>query len=221
MTTLDHPSDGVLRLMPLGGSVTYGVGSSHGTGYRKLLLQMLKDQGLNARMVGSRKDGTMPNNEHEGWRGFKIDEIERKAKKSVGSLSPDVFIVNAGSNDSLQAFEIAKAGKRMGKMIDFLWKTCPQSTVLLSTLIDNADNQTASVVRDVNLQFRALAEKKAAEHKRIVLVDMCSSEGPDVQGLVDGVHPDDEGYDKMAKLWFQGIQEAIHKKFIDGVKYKF
>ncbi|KAJ5099283.1 SGNH hydrolase-type esterase domain-containing protein [Penicillium argentinense] len=216
-----HPSGGALRLMPLGGSVTRGVGSSHGTGYRKLLLQMLEQQGVNARMVGSRKDGPIPNNEHEGWRGFRIDEIEKKARRSVEGLSPDLFMVNAGSNDCLQDFEVEGAGERMSQMVDFLWWACPQSSVLLSTLIVSADKQVDSVVRAINTQFRALAEKKATEQKKIILVDMYSSEGPDVRDLVDGIHPDDEGYDKMAKLWFHGIQEVIHKGFIDTSKYKF
>lgn len=207
--------------MPLGGSVTRGVGSSDGTGYRKSLLQMLRLHGLNARMVGSRKDGSMPNNDHEGWRGFTIDEIGRKAKKSVEELSPNIFMVNAGSNDCLQFFKITEAGRRMDKMLDYLWLASPQSTVLLSTLLVNADKEVDSVVKRFNDQFRALAEKKATGQKRIVLVDMYTSEGPDIQGLVDGIHPDDEGYDRMARLWFRGIQEAMQKGFIDGSKYKF
>lgn len=205
--------------MPLGGSVTRGVGSSDGTGYRKSLLQMLQLHGINARMVGSRKSGSMPNNDHEGWRGFRIDEIKRKARKSVEELSPDIFMVNAGSNDCLQSFKIAEAGKRMGDMLDSLWLASPQSTVLLSTLLVTADKELNSVVTRFNEQFRTLAEKKAAEQKKIVLVDMHTSEGPDIQGLVDGIHPDDEGYKKMARVWFRGIQEAMQKGFIDGSKY--
>ena len=52
--------------MPLGASVTHGVGSSDGTAYRDFLLQILRDHNIQARMVGSRKPGAMPNNSHEG-----------------------------------------------------------------------------------------------------------------------------------------------------------
>ncbi|KAJ5388039.1 carbohydrate esterase family 3 protein [Penicillium cosmopolitanum] len=201
--------------MPLGGSVTRGVGSSHGAGYRKPLLQLLKDQGINSCMVGSRKDGSIPNNEHEGWRGFRIDEIEKKAKKSVKRLSPDIFMVNAGSNDCIQVFNTAEAGRRMSQMLDYLWLACPQSTILLSTLIPNADPQVDSVVRDLNDQFHALTEKNKDEKKKILLVDMHSSEGPEAHELVDGIHPDDGGYEKMAELWVRGIKETIEKGFID------
>lgn len=206
--------------MPLGGSVTRGVGSSDGTGYRKSLLQMLRLHGLNAHMVGSRKDGSMPNNDHEGWRGFRINEIERKARKSVKRLSPQIFMANAGSNDCLQSFKIPEVGKRMGDMLDYLWLASPQSTILLSTLLVNADKEVDSAVMHVNDQFRALARKKATEQKKIVLVDMYTWEGPEVQDLVNGIHPDDKGYHKMARLWLRGIQEALHKEFIDDSKYK-
>ncbi|KAJ5357016.1 hypothetical protein N7517_011625 [Penicillium concentricum] len=205
--------------MPLGGSVTRGVGSSDGTGYRKSLLQMIQLYGMNARMVGSRKDGLMPNNDHEGWRGFRIDQIEGKARKSVKTLTPNVVLVNAGSNDCLQTFNIMEAGNRMGGMLDYLWLASPKCTILLSTLLQNADKEANSVVMRVNDQFRALAQYKATEQRKIVLVDMDTSDGPDVQGFVDGIHPDDKGYHKMASLWFRGIQEALQKEFIDGSKY--
>ncbi|KAH7376887.1 hypothetical protein B0T11DRAFT_273063 [Plectosphaerella cucumerina] len=71
-----------LRLMPLGGSITHGVGSSHQYGYRKIMLDLLRDDGFHILMVGSRKAGTKSNNNHEGWRGFRIDQIERRAVPS-------------------------------------------------------------------------------------------------------------------------------------------
>lgn len=206
--------------MPIGGSITWGVGSTDGTGYRKSLLRMLQLHGLNVRMVGSRKTGHVSNNDHEGWRGSRIDEIERKARNSVKGLSPNVFMVNAGSNDCLQSFKISETGQRMDDMLEYLWLASPQSTVLLSTLLPIAINEVDSVVRRVNDRFHALAIKKEAENKKIVLVDMYTPEGPNVHGLVDGIHPDDDGYERMAKLWFRGIQEALQKGYIDGTTHK-
>lgn len=93
-----------LRLMPLGGSITHGVGSSDQNGYRKILLDLLRDDGFNVLMVGSRTAGTMSNDNHEGWRGFRIDQIERRAVPSAEKLKPHLFTVNAGSNDCLQDY---------------------------------------------------------------------------------------------------------------------
>ena len=48
-----------LRIMPLGASITQGVGSDDGNGYRKLLRDQLRYAGWDVNMVGSKLDGTM------------------------------------------------------------------------------------------------------------------------------------------------------------------
>lgn len=51
-----------LRIMPLGASITQGVLSSDGTGYRKSLRQRLRDDGWQVNMVGTRQTGSMSDN---------------------------------------------------------------------------------------------------------------------------------------------------------------
>jgi hypothetical protein len=48
--------------MPLGASITYGVGSTDGNGYRKYVRDHLVRAGYDVTMVGSRRAGTMENN---------------------------------------------------------------------------------------------------------------------------------------------------------------
>jgi lysophospholipase L1-like esterase len=201
-----------LNLMPLGGSVTYGVGSSHGNGYRGELHQLLVTKGWKAQIVGSRNAGSMENNAHEGWRGYRIDQIFKKARKSVPMYTPDIFTINAGTNDCLQHFDLDRAGERMGDMIKYLWTVAPSATVILSTLLVNACARTELRIRRVNEQYQTLAEKMLAEHRNIVLVDMHSTNGPQECDLVDGTHPNDDGYNKMAKIWYEGIYRASSRR---------
>lgn len=200
--------------MPLGGSVTQGVGSSTGAGYRLPLLEMLQKHGFDVQMVGSRKTGSMNNKDHEGWPGLRIDEIDLKARISVSRVMPNVFAVNAGSNDCLQSFRLEEAGSRLSVLLEYLWETCPGSTILLSTLIVSADEQINTNVNFVNDQFQALAKQKANEGEKIVLVEMNCEAGPQVDCLVDGIHPDSDGYQTMAKLWMDGFLEATQKGFL-------
>jgi hypothetical protein len=58
--------DFYLRVMPLGASITEGVESSDGNGYRKWLRQQLRFQGWKVNMVGSKNDGTMADNVSKG-----------------------------------------------------------------------------------------------------------------------------------------------------------
>jgi len=51
--------DFYLRIMPLGASITEGVASSDGNGYRKWLRQQLRWKGWKVNMVGSKANGNM------------------------------------------------------------------------------------------------------------------------------------------------------------------
>ncbi|KAI3334253.1 SGNH hydrolase-type esterase domain-containing protein [Ustulina deusta] len=200
-----------LRMMPLGGSITFGVGSSNGNGYRKFLYEALKSGGFNPSMLGSRKTGTMDSNSHEGWRGFRIHEIQEKGIKSAKMWLPNLFTINSGSNDCLQDFHIRTAGKRIDDMLHSLWEASPGSTIILSTLVKQNDGKVNSRVVEINDQIRKLVQRMAAEQKRIALADMYIPCGPQVGDLVDGIHPNDTGYKKMANIWHNSIQTARAK----------
>jgi lysophospholipase L1-like esterase len=202
--------------MPLGGSVTYGSESTDGNGYRRTLQEILISDGYTVDMVGSRKTGSMENNSNEGWRGFRIDQVTNKAKISVPRFLPNLFTVNIGSNDCIQDYQIETAGERMGDMLEYLWTASLRSTVVLSTLLPNLDREVEDRVRCVNEQYRELVKVKEADGRRIVLVDMHEADGPQIGDLVDGTHPNDVGYTKMAMIWRGGIHEAIRKGFIQG-----
>ena len=202
--------------MPLGGSITYGQCSSHGNGYRSLLHDLLIKDGYEVDIVGSRNHGSMSNNAHEGWRGFRIEQIAKKAEKSVPRYLPNLFTLNAGSNDCLQDFALDRAEERVRALLERLWDCAPGSTVLLSTLLVCASLRTEMRVLRFNENLRLLAEKLAEERRRLVLVDMHGSDGPGVADLsADGVHPNDEGYEKMAVKWFEGVREADERGLLE------
>lgn len=87
--------------MALGGSITQGVRSSDLNGYGKSPFKMFQSCGCGIRMVRSRKTGSMETNDYEG---FRIDEIEEKAKNSVTKFKPSIIMVNADFNDCLRSF---------------------------------------------------------------------------------------------------------------------
>jgi hypothetical protein len=52
----------LLRIMPLGASITLGYGSTDHNGYRKPLRQLLRYAGWQVNMIGSLRNGTMHDN---------------------------------------------------------------------------------------------------------------------------------------------------------------
>lgn len=75
--------------MPLGASITYGLTSNDGNGYRKFLDDQVVNNGNPVNMVGSRRNGTMEDNDVEGWPGDIIDQVHTKAT----AASPKVKLI--------------------------------------------------------------------------------------------------------------------------------
>ncbi|KAK3389196.1 carbohydrate esterase family 3 protein [Podospora didyma] len=194
-----------LRIMPLGASITWGQASSDGNGYRSTLRAQLTAAGNPVNMVGSRQHGTMQDNDVEGWPGFRIDQVLDKALTAVPAWKPNVFLVNAGTNDALQNRNVSSAGERMEAMLNSLYAMSPRAVVLLSTLIINRNPTADSLALEINRQFVPLAQKLCASGRRLTLVDMRGDLGPMLGDMSDDTHPNDAGYRKMANIWYTGL----------------
>ncbi|KAK7424912.1 hypothetical protein QQX98_000188 [Neonectria punicea] len=205
-----------LRLMPLGASITSGKKSDDGNGYRKYLRDLLVADGNKVDMVGSLDSGDMDDNQNEGWDGLRIDEVLVKAKASVPERLPNLITINAGTNDCVQNYDIEHAADRMEEMLKYLWSASPKATIILSTLLVNGDSDVEEKVLDVNEQLKNLTDEMAAASRKVILVDMHSSDGPQKGDLVDGTHPDSAGYSKMADLWFKGIEDAASRGWLES-----
>ncbi|KPM43872.1 hypothetical protein AK830_g2687 [Neonectria ditissima] len=205
-----------LRLMPLGASITNGKGSDDGNGYRKYLRDLLVADGNKVDMVGSLDSGDMDDNQNEGWDGFRIDQVLTKAKASVPERLPNLIAINAGTNDCVQNYDIENAADRMEEMLKYLWGASPKATIILSTLLVNGNSSVEEKILQVNKQLNNLTEEMTAASRKVILVDMHSSDGPQKEDLVDGTHPNSEGYSKMADIWFKGIEEAASRGWLES-----
>ncbi|KAK5628703.1 hypothetical protein RRF57_004418 [Xylaria bambusicola] len=203
-----------LRIMPLGASITYGLTSHDGNGYREFLRDQIVEYGNPVNMVGSRRNGTMEDNDVEGWPGYVISQVRTKAQTAVPKYKPNVVLINVGTNDCSGNIDLANAGNRMSALLDDVYKGSPRATIILSTLLVRSDEEKQECVEDVNNQFKSVAAAQRANGRRLVLVDMQPPDGPTTAELVDGIHPNEVGYAKMADIWFDGIKEADKAGFL-------
>ncbi|KAI9375572.1 SGNH hydrolase-type esterase domain-containing protein [Aspergillus egyptiacus] len=198
-----------LRIMPLGASLTVGYQSSDGNGYRKPLRDQLRYAGWEVDMVGSSKNGTMKDNDNEGHFAYTIDQVAAAASRSV-DMQPNLILINAGTNDALQSLSITTAASRMSALLSSLFAAIPNTTIILSTLLPNGPASDA--VDRISRELRGLVARRRSQGDKLVLAEM--SYFITAERLVDGIHPDDEGYREMAAVWWAAVREAEREEFL-------
>ncbi|WP_242620844.1 SGNH/GDSL hydrolase family protein [Streptomyces sp. BK239] len=194
-----------LRLMPLGDSITWGVGSSSGNGYRAFLRNQLAAEGHALDFVGSGRNGTMSDPDNEGHSGWRIDQITGIADSVLNRHRPNVVTLEIGTNDLNGNYQIPTAPDRLRALIDRITRAAPDATVLVGTVIISTSGTEEANRPAFNARVPGIVQAAQAAGKHVRLVDMSALTRAD---LADALHPDDTGYRKMADAFNAGIQAA-------------
>ncbi|KAI1084737.1 carbohydrate esterase family 3 protein [Whalleya microplaca] len=211
-------ADGIpLRIMPLGASVVKGENSTKKYGFRKTMRDGLVKLGSPVNMVGSQRYGEMLDNDLEAYGGQKITELYEHAQDIVPQEQPNLFIINVGTNNVLQNNSVDLAGEQLGDLIDYVLEASPRSTVIYSTLLTNLVKDSEPMILDINQQYRKLINR--FDSKPVIMVEMHYGQGfpnrPQVKDIgPDLTHPTDYGYELMAHLFLQAIQEADRQGYL-------
>ncbi|NEA71498.1 FG-GAP-like repeat-containing protein [Streptomyces sp. SID13588] len=199
----------VLRVMPLGDSITWGVGSATSSSYRLPLWNLVAGQSrYSVRFVGSQASGTLPDFSNEGHSGYTIDQIRSGVDGWLAGTRPDVVLLHIGINDLDRGIDIAHAPDRLTALVDRIFADRPGITVLTMGLIPTTPGlETQTGVYNARLRALAGAEQQAGKEFRYV-------EPPALTAAerVDRLHPNDAGYRRMAQPFYGALDRA----FTDG-----
>lgn len=202
-----------LRILPLGDSITFGEGSTDGNGYRLALSNLLTKNGKKHKYIGSVQAGTMINNDNEGHGGFQIVAVGLTGKTDY-TLRPNVVLLMAGTNDIVFDNEIKKAPTRLSDLIQEIVAACPDAAVLVGTLLPLLNPGWASMIADFNSVIPSIITAIADKGKKVALVDMERVTTSYINPS-DGIHPTDDGYEKIAEAWFDRILVASENGWIE------
>jgi lysophospholipase L1-like esterase len=194
-----------LRVMPLGDSITWGVGSSTGNGYRGPLFTTVSGEGYVPDFVGSGRGGTMTDPDNEGHSGWRIDQIAGIADSVLAAYKPNVVALMIGTNDLNQNYQVPTAPDRLHALVDRIVADDPGVTVLLADLVVSTSPAVVQAAPAYNAAVAQLVQSEQAAGRHVSYVDMGALNSSD---LADSLHPDDTGYQKMAAAWNKGIQAA-------------
>ncbi|KAL5083333.1 hypothetical protein Trisim1_001784 [Trichoderma cf. simile WF8] len=197
-----------LRVMPLGASITQGIHSSDDNGYRKWIREQLRWEGWQVNMVGSGQTGTMKDRDHEGHPGWIITESPghsgvQQAWDAAKWMKPNLVLLNVGTNDCSFNIDLPNAGARMQSLVQSIFDAVPGVVVIMSTLIPSPG--ITDCAKDLSAQFRQIVPK--IQNGRLGLADFNAAMDQATMFSDDPIHPNDYGYEFMASVWWQAINE--------------
>jgi Ca2+-binding RTX toxin-like protein len=206
----------LLKIMPFGDSITYGVISTGGTvedtesgGYRKPLWENFQAADLALDFVGKFQNGpTTFDRDHAGIRGKTIDYLNQVDKGFLTSFKPDAVLLMTGANDtgSNATIMINKLRALLISMTD----ASPGTTVFVSTIPPRYDPQRNAVVNQYNALIPGLIDQ-LDDTRLVKFVDMTGLTLADITpSPVDykATHPTTAGYDKIAQYWFDALANS-------------
>ncbi|OGW54056.1 MAG: hypothetical protein A2Y81_13140, partial [Nitrospirae bacterium RBG_13_43_8] len=209
------------RIMPLGDSITSGVGEvtddAYMVGYRQFLWQGLFNSGYAVDFVGSLSMGyAIPDfdSNHEGHGGWTTGMIADNVYQWLvyqwlGNNPPDLILLHIGTND-IGYFDVQTIVSNINNILnsidDYERNYGREVDVVLAQIINR--KQYSALTTTLNNNLRSLADNRQAAGDRIILVDMESAlVYPD--DLYDLLHPNSSGYAKMANTWSSVLGEML------------
>ncbi|MBR3222916.1 MAG: hypothetical protein IKF72_11905 [Kiritimatiellae bacterium] len=219
----------VLRIMPLGDSITHGSHSVRGNGYRAPLYVALTNLGYNVDYVGTqtnnygKTDPFLADISHEGHSGWKLEN----AAKGIYNFIPDFFakiddphviLIHLGTNDTGDGEKTfrSQATNRLVRLLDRIYECQPSAKVVATTVMrrytksGNKENnwKYAAITNAFNPAVPGIVAAQRAKGQDVTFLDMHAALSSWDQ-LADTVHPNDVGYTNMANAWVSAITNII------------
>jgi lysophospholipase L1-like esterase len=222
--------------MPLGDSITYGVNSSSGGGYRVELFHDALLDSHSITFVGawdtgpSTVDGQTFPQGTDGWPGDTIDDAPTAtpARNGISELvdaqlsadNPNIVLLMIGTNDVDTNNDLTNAPTRLGNLLDQIIADSPDALLVVAQITPVDTNVTGksnedTLVQAYNAAIPNLVSTRQAAGKHIAMVDMYTpftadaSFGVDYMNGGSGLHPNDTGYAIMGDVWFAAIRNLL------------
>lgn len=200
-----------LRIMPLGDSITHG--ATVPGGYRIRLWDRLMTDRPAIDLVGSAVNGPVSiDGNHEGHPGKAIQFFREGVRGWLYAHRPHIVLLMVGTNDVLypEAHNFAGAPARLNALVGQITAIAPNAELIVASVPPLQEPIADDRARMFRQDAQAIARDRATQGRRVTYVDMYSA--LDSTDLADGVHPNTQGYDKMADAWYMAITGLLEER---------
>jgi len=198
-----------VRIMPLGDSITEGyiegVDPSELFGYRGQLWYLLQNADYEADFVGSQIMGEAVEPAFDtnfegyyGWTSYALDDI---TYASLIENSADIVLLHIGTNDLAIGPSVAGVVQILDQIDRYERDSGQTVKVFVAMIIEQADYD----VKQFNENLAATIGTRIRYGDNLTLVNMYTGAGLTLSDYSDRIHPNANGYSKMASVWFNAI----------------
>ena len=200
-------SDEVVRIMPMGDSITRGGGQTKAEyiGYRAGLQRYLNAgaPGFRYDFVGSMRDKGAPDGNHEGHGGWTIDNLSAHVDEWLDTYRPDIVLLHAGTNNITLGDSPAATARKLQNLIAQIRSHGEDTQIFVAKVIKSRDPGRRP---NTNAYESLIPGVVAAAGDNVHLVDQSTVTGADIY---DWTHPNKFGYAKMAYNWYNALNDVV------------
>jgi len=210
------------KIMPLGDSITWdwhyydNRSDAYRSGYRNYLWYKLQDADYDVDFVGSQNNGgavkPLYDGDNEGHTGWTSYQIANNIYSWLELNKADIILLHIGTNDWVYYSSASVNGVEeiLNEIDRFERDKKVKIKVILAKIINLSKDP--NWIKSFNSNLTLMANNRMANGDDIVLVDMYRALNY-WSDMVDGIHPNDNGYKKMANVWFNALEKIIHKDY--------
>jgi len=196
-----------IRILPVGDSITHGAGAAGG--YRLRLYELLTAAGYNVDFTGTQTGNGapgLPDPDHEGHGGWRIAGIDGIIQGVFDQTDdPDVIILLIGTNDYGAGDDTINATNRLDALITKMATYRPYAKIIVSTLTRRGEPHNTQIQTTFNPYVPIIVANHAALGRQVYFTDLYNA--VPLSDMPDNLHPNADGYAKMATNWFTRITE--------------
>jgi len=173
-------------------------------GYRQELYKLLTDSGYHVDFLGTQNvnpSPDLPDSDHEGHDGWRIDQIDSIIPAVLDKVDdPDIVLLLIGTNDYSQNYDTTQAATRLESLIEHITAQRPFAKVIVANLLRRAEPYDSQIQTTFNPFVPEIVDRQRSLGRQVFFADMRSA--VPLSDLTDQLHPNAEGYAKMATNWF-------------------
>jgi lysophospholipase L1-like esterase len=200
-----NPHYDPIRIMPLGDSITLGIGDEQLQGYRASLYRDLVKKGYDIDFVGLYQDGageTVFDPDHQGTGGQTKEELADAVQKYLQGNPADMILLHIGTNRESSDPSPVESILNTIDLLD------PNTKVMVARIINkySKDGTLLPVIGQYNDNVEAMV--LAREDENLTIVDM-ESRLQFPAHYAGTIHPNRAGYRIMADAWLEALLTTL------------